>query len=200
MIDSATFNNLKARVKAECQRRKYTGSVASYAGTAYDFTNAAAAGKIIRYEHYEKNAVPLTAIDGKSRTPRTRINQSDITEMQTTIAALEQIALTSTSTGCSASCTGLCYSACSGGCKGGCGGSCSGGCGSYCGGCDGSCYGGCNDNCAINCTNTCYADCASDCQYGCTGGCSGSCTNGCTATCYESCDYMCISECGAIGY
>lgn len=177
MIDSATFNNLKARVKAECQRRKYTGSVASYAGTAYDFTNPAAAGKLIRYEHYEKNAVPLTAIDGKSRTPRTRINQSDITEMQNSLTALEKIALTATSTGCSASCTGLCYSGCAGTCKNQCGDQCTGctGCGDscayWCGGCGDQCQ-GCGNECSSDCTVLCATSCYAD---GCGGTCSGSC-------------------------
>ena len=176
MIDSATFNNLKARVKAECARRKYTGSVASYAGSAYDYTNPAAAGKIIRSEHYTKIADPLTAIDGVSRTPRTRIDQSDITEMQNKLTTLEGKSLTTTSTGCSASCTGLCYSACSGTCKGGCSGSCSGGCGDECTGC----Y-GCGNSCAYWCGDACT-------------GCSG-----CGDSCSTTCGWRCAGACEDLG-
>ena len=131
MISASEFNDLKARVKAECLRRKYKGSVESYGGSSYDYTNPAAAGKIIRYEHYSKIAVPLTAIDGVSRTPRSRINQADITEMTAAITSLEsksRYATTLANTGCAAQCTGLCYNSCSGGCKGTCSGDCWGAC------------------------------------------------------------------------
>lgn len=164
MIDSATFNNLKSRVKAECQRRKYVGSVTPYAGTAYDYTNPAAADKIIRYEHYKKIAEPLTAIDGKSRLPRGRVNQSDITEMQTALTALEKKKLTSSDTGCSASCTGMCYTGCAGTCKNGCGDECTGcyGCGDSCAyWCGDGCQGctGCGDSCSVVCGWRCAGAC-----------------------------------------
>lgn len=183
MIDSATFNNLKARVKAECARRKYTGSVESYAGTAYDYTNPAAAGKLIRYEHYTKLAEPLTAIDGKTRMPRTRINQADITEMQNVLTTLEGKSLTTTSTGCSASCTGLCYTACSGGCKGNCSAVCQNDC-NY--DCYGTCYAVCADSCAGQCGDHCGGTCGTSCSDTCTGGCRAACADG---GCYGSIMY-----------
>lgn len=46
-ITAERFNNLKARVKAECQRRSKAGeasgsvSVSSYAGTEYDYSSEA---------------------------------------------------------------------------------------------------------------------------------------------------------------
>ena len=174
MIDSATFNNLKARVKAECKRRKYTGSVESYGGSAYDYTNPAAAGNIVRYEHYTKIADPLSAIDGKTRKPRTRVNQADITEMQNTLTTLEETPMTSTSPGCNASCTGLCYTVCTGSCRGGCGDGCTG-----CTGCGDSCAywcGGCGDACSGSCWNACT-------------GCGGECSSNCTAACSSDCNY-----------
>lgn len=173
MITAADFTALKERVKAECARRKYTGSVASYAGTAYDYSYPAAAGTIVRYEHYTKIAEPLTAIDGKVRTPRTRINQADITEMDTALTALEKISLRATNTGCAASCTGLCSTACSGSCSGTCRGSCGDDCGYDCtGGCDGSC----GTSCATDCTTTCTGRC-----YGCGNVCGTECADSCYA-------------------
>lgn len=189
MIDSATFNNLKARVKAECKRRKYTGSVESYGGSAYDYTNPASAGKIVRYEHYTKIADPLSAIDGVTRKPRTRINQADITEMQNTLTTLEGKSLTTTSTGCNASCTGLCYTVCTGSCKGSCGDGCTGctGCGDSCAywcgaGCDGSCS-GCGDSCGTSCGTLCSQACGTGCSDTCTAACASWCGGSCGNTC-----------------
>ena len=184
MISASEFNNLKARVKAECLRRKYTGSVESYGDSSYDYTEPAAAGKIIRYEHYSKIADPLTAIDGKSRTPRSRINRADITEMTTAISSLESksmYASTLANTGCAAQCTGLCYGTCTGGCSG----TCSGGCG---GNCTGDCFGSCWALCAESCQNTCSGTC--------TGGCSNSCGLNCQSYCTIYCGDTCVTECG----
>ena len=171
MITASEFNALKARIKAECERRKYTGSVASYAGTSYDYTNAAAANKIIRLEHYTKIATPMTAIDGVSRPNPSVIKESDLTALDTKLTTLEGCSKTATSlakTGCAASCTGLCYSGCSGSCRGGC---------------SGDCEGGCDDTCTSSCAQACAV----------------SCTQGCGDGCLLTCDYMCLTTCGMIG-
>lgn len=55
--------SIKARVKAECQRRQYNGSVSSYAGTAYDFTTVPTKNEKILADHYDKISIPLNAIN-----------------------------------------------------------------------------------------------------------------------------------------
>ena len=63
MIDAARFTALKARVQAECLRRKYNGSVVDYGGVDYYFKNQPAPDTIAAEEHFEKIAVPLNAIN-----------------------------------------------------------------------------------------------------------------------------------------
>ena len=50
-ITASDINALKARVKAEMNRRKYDGSLTGYAGTSYDFTTVPAAGVKASAEH-----------------------------------------------------------------------------------------------------------------------------------------------------
>lgn len=187
LITAQRFKNLKARVKAECQRRSYTGSVASYGGSSYDYTTAPASGKKIAKEHYEKLAVPLHAINSTKfpTTSGTRIiKASDLTAMETFLTSAEGRSKTSTATDCSASCTGLC-SGCTGTCTGGCtgcSGSCTGSCTSCTGSCTGSCSGGCGDACT-SCTGTCLGNCTGTCSTGCWSTCKGTCSGGCSGTC-----------------
>lgn len=186
MIASADFNDLKARVKAECLRRRYTGSVAEYGGSAYDYTVVPTAGGKILYEHYTKIADPLTAIDGIARTPRSRVNKSDMDEMTAAITELESYSLRSDETGCNASCTGLCLSTCTGscaeGCVSACANSCQNDCTDICGECGASCSGGCTGYCTAACANNCDAICTAYCQEGCGATCAGD--------CYGSCDWQ----------
>ena len=63
LISPERFNNLKARVKAECQRRNASGSVASYGGSSYDYNTIPAKGTIIAAEHRDKIMQPLKAIN-----------------------------------------------------------------------------------------------------------------------------------------
>lgn len=157
IISASRFKELKAAVKAECLRRSYTGSVADYGGSSYDYTTEPADGGMIKKEYYTKNAVPLNAISGDITTAPGIITEAGIKAMEEKVAALAAISKTSSSTGCKASCTGLCSSSCSGGCSG-CGGSCSYNCSS-------SCSGSCDNTCKTTCTRTCYDDC----DTGCTG-------------------------------
>lgn len=50
-MTASDINALKARVKAEMLRRKYTGSLTGYAGSSYDYTNTPASGVKIAAEH-----------------------------------------------------------------------------------------------------------------------------------------------------
>lgn len=163
------IKDLKARVKAECKRRAYSGSVSSYGGTDYDYTTAPATGKQIAAEHYKKIAVPLNKINSSKVSDTdeagNKITDSKITTMEGFITTLEKRSKTDKSgSDCKSGCTGLCYS-CQGSCTGGCTG-CSG-----CGGCDGSCSGSCSGGCSGGCS-------------GCSGTCSGSCM-GCNGSCYS---------------
>ena len=65
IIDINRLTKLKAKVKAECLRRKYTGSVESYGSSSYDFSNTPSEGGVIKREYYDKNATPLNAINNK---------------------------------------------------------------------------------------------------------------------------------------
>ena len=61
---STDVTNLKAKVKAEMNRRRYNGSVASYGGTAYDFSTAPASLGPVKGEHLSKNLTPMRAVNG----------------------------------------------------------------------------------------------------------------------------------------
>ena len=181
---------LKAKVKAECQRRCNTGSVSQYAGEDYDFTITPESGKVILKEHYEKIAIPLNAIVGGIPTDGNRIvREIEIADFESKVEELVKISETSSTTNCAASCTGLCQGGCASGCSGcsGCGSGCSGGCS----GCGGSCSSGCGSGCSSGCTATC----ANNCSGGCSGSCTGGCTNACSGTCTgcSSCTGSCVS-------
>lgn len=57
-ILASDFVSLKARVKAEMNRRRYSGSLTSYAGTAYDYTENPTSGGVIKPEHANKLIIP----------------------------------------------------------------------------------------------------------------------------------------------
>ena len=59
---ASDFIALKARVKAECARRKYTGSVETYASSKYDYTVTPTDGGLVLPEHVNKLITPLNAI------------------------------------------------------------------------------------------------------------------------------------------
>ena len=186
MCDAVRFTNLKAKIKAECQRRAYVGSVTSYAGSSYDYSAAPAIDTIIKKEHYEKIAVPMNAITGDVATDGARVvSDAELTAMETKVTTLSNISLgvSQANTGCNASCTGLCSTGCYDACT-----SCSGcsGCGSGCSGCS-----GCGDGCT-GCGSGCASSCTGWCTETCRGGCVGSC-NGCTG-CTGSCDSSCWSS------
>ena len=112
-ISAADFIAIKARVKAECARRKYNGSVAAYAGAAYDYTVSPSVNGVPLTEHFNKIITPLNQI---INTGRTTVAVNDpvryMSQISSSLATLEAIAATAASSGCKASCTGLCQGTC----------------------------------------------------------------------------------------
>lgn len=191
-ILAGDFNDLKARVKSECLRRKYNGSVAQYGDAAYDYTSIPTTGQPPLPEHLNKIIVPLNAIRNTGITEtQSGFLVRDISYCEQLIGELESIEQDAANSGCSASCTGLCQGtctdACTNGCKGGCKSGCKGGCKSGCGtscniacadGCTDDCTGNCGADCGIACSGLCIQECANNCTGGCMNKCQGSCTGG----------------------
>lgn len=191
-ILASDFINLKARVKAECARRCYNGSVAQYATSEYDYTSQPTSGGIPLPQHLNKIIIPLNAIrnTGISETRVGYLVRAYDTA-QTILSELESIEADADNAGCSASCTGLCQgtctetctSGCTGGCKGSCRDSCRNGCGTSCNiacadGCTSDCGGNCGADCGVSCQGLCIQECANNCTGGCMNKCQGSCTGG----------------------
>ena len=200
-VSAQRYNNLKAEVKAECARRSNVSttsgstSVASYAGTAYDYTTTPASGVVIKEEHYTKNKVPLAAIKSGIGSDSKLIDDSNMTELESFVTlckAQGKEDKTAENNTCSGGCTGLCYLTCTGSCSGGCEGTCSGGCS---GSCKNSCGGACSSSCK---EGDCYGGCSGDCEGSCTGDCDGSCKGGCDG-CSGYCGAACESYCSSDG-
>lgn len=205
-INAERFNELKARVKAECQRRCHYGSVSSYAGSAYDYTVTPSEGGVVKQEHRDKIAIPLNAINKnnvQTASGQQVVLEDDLLVMEAFTTTLEsRDVYDDYGTDCASSCTGMCY-----GCSGTCYDECTGCSDSCYGSCDGGCSGDCDGSCTLTCGNFCSFDCFGSCQdqcSSCTGGCdyvcgsscsddcSGSCWNGCT----EACEATCSDSCG----
>ena len=191
LISASRMTELKAQVKAECQRRMYVGSVAEYASSSYDYTIAPANGVQIIDEHYTKIMAPLNAIttDESLTVPRV-VSDVELSAAEAKIADLKTKPLYTTSlaeTGCVASCTGLCYGSCTETCSG-----CSGECEGTCQGCRGC--SGCGDACSTDCSGGC--DGCRGCGSGCDGcsGCGNACSSGCGDAC-TGCSYTCHGSC-----
>lgn len=180
---------LKARVKAEMQRRKYTGSLTGYAGTSYDYSTVPAAGGKLLIEHYNKIVTPMRQVNATTTAANTVSAGAKITQLNSlssVLSSYEGKSLTASPSDCASSCSGLCYTECGNTCKG-CTGTCSGGCTS-CSGCSGGCTScsscsGCSGGCegCGHCDGGCWG--CSSCS-GCSGGCKGSCTATCRPSCY----------------
>lgn len=180
LITASDFIAIKARVKAECKRRKYNGSVATYGGADYDYTVTPTADSVPLPEHFNKIIVPMNKI---INTGRSKVSSGSIVEALNDIASslttLEGISATASSSGCKSSCTGLCQGTCTTGCTG-CTGTCKGGCGS---GCSSGCGTSCSNNCSTSCSGGCSASCDGSCVNGCGEYCEGGCTGNCKGTC-----------------
>ena len=182
--------DLKARVKAEMQRRKGNGSLVAYAGTDYDYTVDPAAGGQMLTEHVNKIVVPMNAITASGMTEQAVGDQAmamDGIDAKLTVYVAEPAQKNGTSS-CSGACSGLCVSSC----YNSCGGSCSVGCGS-CGGCSSGCTGDCNETCSNQCgSDGCSGNCGSNCKTdGCTAYCGMSCWGRCSSNCTDGCENTC---------
>lgn len=180
------FISLKARVKAEMLRRKYNGTLVSYGSSKYDYEVQPEAGNVVLAEHFNKIVEPLNAINDTGLT--TKYSGDLIVAMETLDTFLtksEGYALTSKTTNCKASCSGLCVTGCGSGCSG-----CTGTCSNNCTGCS-----GCGNSCSRNCDTTCSAKCMYDCEGACAEGCSSSCMGGCKYTCSSGCSTQCKGTC-----
>lgn len=222
-VRAARFTALKAKVKAECQRRNGSGSVASYGGSAYDYTVVPQTGGTVLKEHRDKLTGPMSAINS-SAVPATSgekiISEAEMANMETRIAVWSARSKTDRSgSDCRTGCTGMCYTSCTGGCYGcgsgcptgcsGCGSGCPGACSGCGSGCASSCSGGCGNGCTGSCTGNC-SGCSGGCDGcdGCGGACSSSCSGcsggcegcgGCGGACSNGCDY-CSNACGGCDY
>lgn len=203
IVLASDFVSLKARVKAEMNRRCRVGSLTAYAGTNYDYTVTPATGGVIKSEHLQKLTTPVNAIANTGIAqgdPGTVISALDA--FDTKLTAHENYPMRGSGTDCASSCSGLCSSGCWNSCSGcggscsydcsGCSGTCSGSCSGSCsGGCDGSCGGACwRDGCTSNCTAACRMDCAGSCRGSCGTACKRGCSTGCSGHCTNTSGIM----------
>ena len=186
VILASDFVSLKARVKAEMNRRCRSGSLTSYAGTSYDYSVTPVSNGKILPEHLNKLTTPVNAISNCGISEK---QSGDVIpaldDFDTKLSSHEAFPMRGSGTDCASGCSGLCSSGCWNSCSG-CGGSCSydcSGCSGTCsGGCDTTCSGGCDGSCGTSCwrdgcTSNCTATCRMDCNYSCRGGCGGGCKN-----------------------
>ena len=205
IIKAQRFNELKTKVKNECLRRKYVGSVEEYGGSSWNFSNTPNTDREIEEDHYRKLSIPVRKINWKvtPNGPFDRIiNDDDLLSFETNITAFEgrEIDDYTTPTDCSSSCTGTCTTSCTTGCGSSCTGTCTGGCSGSCkSGCSGGCKSGCT-SCTGGCSNTCETGCGSGCIGECFSSCyNAACSNDCTTVCGKDCGTDCSSGGGACG-
>lgn len=184
LITPNRINELKAEVKAECNRRAYAGNnMSQYGSTDYDYESVPTKGRIIANEHYNKVATPLNIINSdivtKKSVNNNLVKDSDLIVLETFVTTLEKRNVDDLTAGdCKTSCTGMCY-----------------GCQTTCTGCT-----GCTNKCSgcTGCTNKCTGCTSCSSCTGCSGGCSG-CGGDCTAICGFGCGSGCASGCFTAG-
>ena len=104
------YAEIKALLKAEVGRRGKTegtargqsvGSMASYNGSAYDFSTQPTAGAYIKNEHIQKITKPLDAIKGTSITPENgaQITASRLSQAAAVLSELSAIPENAASSG-----------------------------------------------------------------------------------------------------
>jgi hypothetical protein len=187
-ILASDFVSLKARVKAEMNRRCRSGSLTAYAGTAYDYSVVPANGVIVKPEHLNKLVVPINAISPSGYTEKAAGDAvPELATLDAKLAAHEAYPMRGSGSDCASGCSGLCSSGCYNTCSG-CGGSCS-----YdCSGCSGTCSGGCDTTCSGSCSGSCGGACWRD---GCTSNCTAACRMDCTGGCKGNCGSICSTNC-----
>lgn len=187
-ILASDFVSLKARVKAEMNRRCRSGSLTAYAGAAYDYSVVPANGVIVKPEHLNKLVVPINAISPSGYTEKAAGDAvPELATLDAKLAAHEAYPMRGSGSDCASGCSGLCSSGCYNTCSG-CGGSCS-----YdCSGCSGTCSGGCDTTCSGSCSGSCGGACWRD---GCTSNCTAACRMDCTGGCKGNCGSICSTNC-----
>lgn len=175
MITPQEIIEIKNRLNAEMNRRKYHGSLVSYAGDEYQFEALTPIQTNINKDVYNKLVEPLNAVNSTFNTIAVselrHIERNDYLDIQAKLTLYESNTIETTNNDCGANCSGLCITQCSTsctGCTGGCTGTCSGSCQNTC---SGTCRGGCS-GCGGSCGSSCSGSC-SGCR-GC-GGCDGTC-------------------------
>lgn len=200
-ILASDFVSLKARVKAEMNRRCRSGSLTAYAGTAYDYSVVPANGAIVKPEHLNKLVVPINAISPSGYTEKAAGDAvPELATLDAKLAAHEAYPMRGSGSDCASGCSGLCSSGCYNSCSG-CGGSCSYDCSGCSGTCTGDCQGTCSGGCSTSCGGACWRDgctsnCTAACRMDCSGSCKGKCTGSCIANCANNCYGGCKGGCG----
>lgn len=196
-ILASDFVSLKARVKAEMNRRCRSGSLTAYAGTAYDYSVVPANGVIVKPEHLNKLVVPINAISPSGYTEKAAGDAvPELATLDAKLAAHEAYPMRGSGSDCASGCSGLCSSGCYNSCSG-CGGSCSYDCSGCSGTCTGDCEGTCSGGCSTSCGGACWRDgCTSNCTAACRMDCTGGCKGNCGSICSTNCRTTCISTSG----
>lgn len=196
-ILASDFVGLKARVKAEMNRRCRSGSLTAYAGTAYDYSVVPANGAIVKPEHLKKLVVPINAISPSGYTEKAAGDAvPELATLDAKLAAHEAYPMRGSGSDCASGCSGLCSSGCYNSCSG-CGGSCSYDCSGCSGTCTGDCQGTCSGGCSTSCGGACWRDgCTSNCTAACRMDCTGGCKGNCGSICSTNCRTTCVSTSG----
>lgn len=196
-ILASDFVSLKARVKAEMNRRCRSGSLTAYAGAAYDYSVVPANGVIVKPEHLNKLVVPINAISPSGYTEKAAGDAvPELATLDAKLAAHEAYPMRGSGSDCASGCSGLCSSGCYNSCSG-CGGSCSYDCSGCSGTCTGDCEGTCSGGCSTSCGGACWRDgCTSNCTAACRMDCTGGCKGNCGSICSTNCRTTCISTSG----
>lgn len=196
-ILASDFVSLKARVKAEMNRRCRSGSLTAYAGAAYDYSVVPANGVIVKPEHLNKLVVPINAISPSGYTEKAAGDAvPELATLDAKLAAHEAYPMRGSGSDCASGCSGLCSSGCYNICSG-CGGSCSYDCSGCSGTCTGDCEGTCSGGCSTSCGGACWRDgCTSNCTAACRMDCTGGCKENCGSICSTNCRTTCVSTSG----
>ncbi len=189
IISASDFNNLKAKIDAECRRRRYIGSVYSLPDQ-YAYENQPQTNGIIKKEHFQKIAVELDAITGDEYENQNGVIHDEV--LSNIDKKIDEIAIYSNIiigspydrilgiTGCASSCTGICYDSCATACQENC----------Y-----NKCGERCENTCIFMCGATCEEFCGAQCRVSCITSCGGSCTTSCGQTCQDGCVVECADNC-----
>ena len=106
---------LKDKVKKEMQRRRGTNPINEYSGSDYDYITEAITNNPLKYEHVEKNHIPLSKItlQGIPDEMNHIMSEEEFSQLEVRVESASKISLLANPGDCTmAVCTGLCYSGC----------------------------------------------------------------------------------------